>query len=404
MRRRFDTRLFQPEFPAGRRRAAKALVALGALLAFFSVFAIWIERQALNTDDWVHTSSGMLENSRIRGAVSDFLVEKLYENVDVEAELESVLPGVTKELAGGLADGAEGLAEGGAEAALETSVAQTLWEAANRTAHEELLEVLEDKNEFVGTGGGDVTLNLSNLLKNLAEQLGVDQSVVEKLPAGAAQIEIVHSDQLSSAETAVTAIKGLALILSLLTLAVFALAIYLSRDARGATVFLVGAGLVTAGLAVLLLRIVAGHLLLDQLVTNGDAEPAAEAAWSIGTSLLAEIARTAVVAGGLFLAAGWLASARASATEARRLLAPSLRRLPLLFYLGLGAILGLYFLSGAADGIRTALTALALAGFAAVGIRALRAQTIREFPDASGAAVMARLMKALPGDREWGGG
>ena len=42
----------------GRRRPVKALVVLGSLLAFLSVFAIWIERQALNTDDWVNTSGG----------------------------------------------------------------------------------------------------------------------------------------------------------------------------------------------------------------------------------------------------------------------------------------------------------------------------------------------------------
>jgi hypothetical protein len=41
----------------GRRRTVKALVALGSILAFLSVFAIWVERQALNTNDWVHTSA-----------------------------------------------------------------------------------------------------------------------------------------------------------------------------------------------------------------------------------------------------------------------------------------------------------------------------------------------------------
>ena len=47
----------------GRRRTVKALVALGSVLAFLSVFAIWVERQALNTDDWVNTSGKLLQNS-----------------------------------------------------------------------------------------------------------------------------------------------------------------------------------------------------------------------------------------------------------------------------------------------------------------------------------------------------
>ena len=72
----------------GRRRTVKALVVLGSVLAFLSVFAIWIERQALNTDDWVHTSDKLIQNQKIRAAVADYLVDQLYENVDVEKELE----------------------------------------------------------------------------------------------------------------------------------------------------------------------------------------------------------------------------------------------------------------------------------------------------------------------------
>ena len=68
----------------GRRRTVKALVALGSVLAFLSVFAIWVERQALDTDDWVSTSGRLLENEEIRTKLADYLVDQLYENVDVE--------------------------------------------------------------------------------------------------------------------------------------------------------------------------------------------------------------------------------------------------------------------------------------------------------------------------------
>ena len=53
----------------GRRRLVRALIVLGSVLAFLSVFAIWIERQALNTDDWVATSGKLLHNEKIREAV-----------------------------------------------------------------------------------------------------------------------------------------------------------------------------------------------------------------------------------------------------------------------------------------------------------------------------------------------
>src|SRR4029077_9598971 len=98
-----------------RRRTVKGLIALGALLAFLSVFAIWVERQALDTGEWVNTSGRLLQNATIRSAVGDYLVEQLYENVNVEKELEDILPGETKELAGPAAGGGGRGAGGGGE-------------------------------------------------------------------------------------------------------------------------------------------------------------------------------------------------------------------------------------------------------------------------------------------------
>ena len=71
----------------GRRRVVRGLVIFGSLLAFLSVFAIWTERQALNTDDWVDTSGRLLHNETIREELSTYLVDQLYENVDVRKEL-----------------------------------------------------------------------------------------------------------------------------------------------------------------------------------------------------------------------------------------------------------------------------------------------------------------------------
>ncbi|HKF81541.1 MAG TPA: SHOCT domain-containing protein [Solirubrobacterales bacterium] len=367
----------------GRRRLVRGLVVLGSLLAFLSVFAIWTERQALNTDDWVHTSGRLLENKTIRAALSDYLVDQLYENVDVSKELEEILPGDTKDLAGPAAGGLRQVAGQGAEKALETSTAQDLWEEANRTTHEQLLAVLENKKEAVETEGGDVKLNLGSLLTNLAEQIGIGESLAEKLPPDAAQIEILESDELKTAQDIAVAIKGLALLLSLLTLASFGGAIYLSRDGRWVTVLLSGVGLIAAGFAVVVVRHIAGGIVVDQLVTVESATPAAEAAWDIGTSLMTSIAKTVIVIGLLFLAAGWLASPTNGARATRRFVAPTLRLHPAYVYTGLAILVCIYFLSGPTQGLRTFLTTLIIAAMAAFGIHELRRQTEEEFPEAT---------------------
>ena len=199
---------------------------------------------------------------------------------------------------------------------LETSTAQSLWEDANRSAHEQLLSVLENKGEAVSTENGNVSLNLGSLVTNLANQVGIGAKLAEKLPPDAGQIQILRSDQLKTAQNIAVAVKGLALLLSILTFAAFAGAIYLSRDRRWVTVLFCGIGLIAAGFAVIVARHVAGGIVVDQLVVNESVKPAGEATWSIATSLMTSIATTVIVVGVLFAAAGWLGSPTGSATPA----------------------------------------------------------------------------------------
>lgn len=366
----------------GRRRAVRALIVLGSVLAFLSVFAIWIERQALNTSDWVETSGKLLHNAKIREAVGNYLVDQLYENVDVKKELEDILPGEASELAGPAAGGLRQVAGSGAEKVLETSTAQELWEEANRATHEQLLAVLENKKEAVSTEEGEVTLNLGSLLTNLASQVGIGESLAEKLPPDAGQIHILKSDQLKTAQNIAVAVKGLALMLSLLTFAAFGAAIYFSRDGRWVTVLYSGIGLIAAGFAAIVFRHVAGGIVVGQLVRNDNVKPAGEAAWSIGTSLMVSIATTVIVVGILFGIAGWLASPTSPARTLRRYMAPTLRLHIAYVYTGLAIIVCFYFLTGPTQGLRTFLTTLVIAGMAAFGIHELRKQAAEEFPDA----------------------
>ena len=95
-----------------------------------------------------------------------------------------MLPGETKQFAGPLSGLVRSVAPGGVEKVLETTTAQSLWEDANRSAHEQLVAVLENKKEAVATDEGNVKLNLGSLVTNLADQVGIGASLAEKLPAG----------------------------------------------------------------------------------------------------------------------------------------------------------------------------------------------------------------------------
>src|SRR5512132_412344 len=91
---------------------AWGLLGLGTLILLVGSLTVWVKRQALDTDAWVDTSSQFLEDDEIRAALSVYIVDQLYTNVDVEARLEQRLPpdldGLAAPLAGAAREPAQG--------------------------------------------------------------------------------------------------------------------------------------------------------------------------------------------------------------------------------------------------------------------------------------------------------
>src|SRR6476661_2141879 len=82
------------------RIAVTTLLLAGTLSAILAIGALWVNRQALDTDNWVDTSGQLLDDQHIRGALSGYLVDQLYTNVDVAGELQAALPAQVAALAG----------------------------------------------------------------------------------------------------------------------------------------------------------------------------------------------------------------------------------------------------------------------------------------------------------------
>ena len=392
---------------ARRRRALPvALVVLASVLAFLAIFALWANRQLLDTDNWTETSSELLDDEAIRTQVGAFLVDELYASVDVEAQVEAALPPRAAPLAGPVAGGLKTLAERAAVELLQRPRAQQLWEEANRRAHERLLQVVEGGGDVVSTEGGDVTLDLKALLGATQERVGVGGAVEERVPDDAAQLKIMESDDLELAQDLVDFLKALAIGLVLVALALYTLAVYLARDWRREALRAVGFGLLAAGALALLARELAGDAVVDALASTAGVEPAVEATWEIGTTLLEEAAGAALIYGLVTIFAAWLAGPTGWAVATRRALAPFLRE-PRYAYGGLAAIVFLLVAWGPTPALRRPLTALILIGLLTLGVRALRRQTAREYPDArieDSTAKMRAWVAGLTSRRGGGGG
>jgi hypothetical protein len=408
--------------PAPRARPRRALVAglcvLASVVGFVSCFAVWVNRQALNVDNWTQVSSEVLEDHQVEEALSAYLVNQLFASVNVAGELQSALPKQAQGLAGPAAAGLRALADRAVPRLLESSQIHEVWRKANRAALEQLLTIIKGGGKAVSTNNGEVSLNLHALVIALASQLGL-QSQVEAvqqkvrgtagaaaraaaeqklgvtLPAETGRLVIMRSKQLRTAQNIAAGIKGLAVVLPVLTLALFALAVWLADGWRRVALRRVGWCFFGVGFALLLAHRVAGDQIVNGLVANPSTRPAALAVWSIGTSLLRNIAIAVIVYGLLLVAAAWLSGATRPAVFLREALAPALRDHVAGAYLAAAGVLLLVVLWGPTPSTRQIFPVLGFAALLALGVTVLRRQTALEFPHAQSGDALASLRHGI---------
>jgi hypothetical protein len=354
---------------------------LASILAFAAILAVWANRQILNTDNWTRTSTQLLENRTIRNQLSVYLVDQLYANVDVAAEIRQTLPKRLQPLAAPAAGGLRELAERAARNALARPRAQEQWAAANRAAHEQLLKILEGGGTVVSTTGGDVVLDLSALLTQLEERVGIGGRLQQRLPASAAQITIMHSEQLEAAQRGLKIVKGLPIVLLALSLALFAAALALGPGWRREALRAYGIGFVIAGAASLILQVQAGEALTNALTQTAAVEPAVGAAWTISTTLLVQAAWATIGYGVFMVFAAWLAGPSRPTVAIRRAVAPYASH-PAIAYATFAVLVALLLWWAPTPATRDPALALILIALLAAGTEALRRQIGREHPDA----------------------
>jgi hypothetical protein len=369
----------------GRGIAAVALLVVGTLLWTALGFAVWANRQALDTDNWVDTSGALLRDDEIRTAVGLFIIDRLYQSAAVEERLTEVLPPQLDRLAKPAAAGLKQVAERNAGRVLGTDAALQAWETANRTAHQALIRIVESD-----AASGDVALDLGNLFEQMAAATGLPPEAVQKLPPSVSSLQVASGDNLQTAQDMLDLFNTILWVLLVLSLAAFGGAIVLSRDRRR-TVITVGGCLMFAGVALFALRGVAGSLVVDALADAPNAHDVADDTWGIATSLLVDVSEGTFLFG-LFVAAGaWLAGQGRRATAIRRASAHSLRERPGLVRAGLGVAILLLIIWGPVPWTQRWWGIIIFTVLAFAWLEWIRRRTLEEFPDQPPPRVSVRL-------------
>jgi hypothetical protein len=358
------------------------VIVLGTtLLAVIAIFAVWANRQVLSPENWSSTSTKLLQHPAIREATSNYLVDQLYANVNVEQELKSKLPSQLAPLAGPVAGALRGLATEVAQRALASPRVQEAWKNANRAADQSFVTIVNGGKGALTVTRGEVSLDLAPIVANVTARLGLP-NVSSKLPPSIAHLKILRSSQIKAVQDIGKALKGLALLLTIIVPLLYALAILLARGFRRRTLMSVGVAAIAVGLLVFIGREILVTQVTDSLVKTESVRPAALAALSIGTSMLAEIAGAFIVVGTPLVAAAWFAGPARLAVRGRKAIAPFIRERPEWTYGIVAGIMALIFIwqpipsTGKLAGI---IVYLALALF---GTYLLRRQTEEEFPPA----------------------
>jgi hypothetical protein len=380
------------EPPEMRHRVkVRILVVLASFLAFLAIFTSWIDRQALDTNQWVDTSGRMLEDKEISDALATYAVDQLYANVDVAANLKKRLPPDLQPIASPAAAGIREFATRAAQQAFQSPRVQGLWQNANRVAHRELVSILKGQNDVVSSQNGKVVLDLRPIVFQLADRIGLKKQAKQAIAKGQetghlkanfGQLEVADSQQLDTARTITKILQGLAWLFSIGTLALFALAAWLARGRRWVVVLGYGLGLIASGLAAIAVRSAAKGLVVDSLAKTEAAKIPAEHAWDIGTSLLQSISTSVVVFGVLFVVASFLASPASPAIGIRQALAPTLRERPGIVWSIFATVALIAIIVWPPSGTRQLVLTLLLIALAGFGLEALRRKTAREFPGA----------------------
>jgi hypothetical protein len=354
------------------RKLGLALIVIASIITFLAVFSIWANRQLLETDNWVETSGELLEDEEIRTQLSNFMVDTIYANVDVQGELAQTLPPRLQPLAGPAAGALRTLLDRLANEALQRPRVQEAWESINRTASEKLITVVEEDSDE------PVTIDLGTIVEGVGAQAGLN--IADKLPPDAGQIEIIPAEDLSTARKLVDLLEKLAIWLTVLALILFAVAIYLARGWRRQALRAVGFAFIAVGIAIAAARGFAGNYVVDTLASTDAVKPAVENTYEIGTSLLSDGAGAMVFYGIVIVLGAWLAGPGGVATSVRRALTPLMEN-RLIGYGALLLVLLVLFWWAPTEGFKRLPISLLIIALFIIGFEFLRRQAVREFPN-----------------------
>src|SRR3954452_15742872 len=197
-----------PDLKHRHRAIVWPLIVLASVVLVLSIIANWVQREALDTNQIKGTTDQILKDPDVQQALATYTVDQLYANVDVQGQIAKELPSAAKPLALPVAAATRQLATNAAERALASPQVQTLVSTAIARAQQQFVSLIENKDQFVSTTGGNVTLDYGSVVADLAIRLGVDPATISKLQGLVQSFSQDLRSRLTTTQTEITSVQS----------------------------------------------------------------------------------------------------------------------------------------------------------------------------------------------------
>jgi hypothetical protein len=348
-----------------------ALVVLATIMLVVASVAVWVNRVALQDAAWTSATTQMVQDPRIRDPLAAYISAQLVAKIDVETQLQQTLPGPTKRLAPLVATTVNQAITQATSRLLAQPAVQKILVVAIRASHTQAVDVLNGK-KVKANPDGTVTVSLVPVIVAVAERLGIPTDRLAALPPQFGKLAVLPGKRLSTARTITKWLQDGVVVLVVLTLLLYAAAIWLAVDRRR-QVWRVGLSLVIGALLVVLARALIGGYLPGAISRVPDAQTAVRDAWRIISAPLGLGAITTAAVGVIMLLGAWLTGPHRFAVRARTVAGPWLSD-PRYAYGGLVVVLLLLIAWGPTPATENPVAMLVAAACAAVGLEAVRRQ------------------------------
>ncbi|MGD8474796.1 MAG: hypothetical protein PVH59_11770 [Anaerolineae bacterium] len=227
----------------GRGWAVGLLIVLGLILLAAGSITFWLRGTVLNTNRWVRAVGPLSQNETVANAVSMYVVDGLFDLVDVDQAIGELLPPEYDFLSGVMAGSLQNLAEDAGTSLVQSDQFNTVWVGLNRTAHRAIMGVLRGRGDLVYLREGQLTVDLSDAFGFVTDSFNLgDLAPLQDIQT---RFVLLESRQVAVAQQALGLIDGVGLLLPLLALVSLFLAWLISLWRRR-TVMWIGVGVTIA--------------------------------------------------------------------------------------------------------------------------------------------------------------